>query len=141
MDGLSEGVPPARAGPVCLAGNPLTAYSWDGSVAANFPFGETAFFQLRSSSLSPDRKRLIVCCPVNGAGGSPPPYKGPLLLDPSGGIRPLPEAGDWSGWLDADHVLLAAFTGNDVILTLSDGHQTIVNGRGGLYAVLAGPLN
>ena len=27
-------------------------------------------------------------------------------------------------------------TGNDVILTLSTGHQTIVNGRGGLYAVL-----
>lgn len=135
MDG-SSGVPPTRVGPVCLAGSSLTAYRWDGSVAAQFPFAETAFFQLRSSSLAPDGKRLIVCCPVNGAGGAPPPYKGPLLLDSSGGIRPLPEAGDWSGWLDADHVLLAAFTGNDVILTLSTGHRTTVIGKGGLYAVL-----
>jgi hypothetical protein len=128
--------PPARPGPVCLTDSGLTGFNWAGT-PTTFPFSQEGFFQLRSSSLAPDGRSVIVCCPVNGQGGAPPPHKGPLIVDTAGGLRELPEAGDGSGWLDADHVLLAALSGNDSILTLSSGVRMPVEARGQLYGVVA----
>lgn len=48
----------------------------------------------------------------------------------------MPEAGDGSGWFDTDHVLLAAFSGNDSILILSTGARIPIEGRGQLYGVI-----
>jgi hypothetical protein len=59
-----------------------------------------------------------------------------LIVDTGGSLRELPEAGDGTGWLDADHVLLAAFSGNDSILTLSTGVKMPIEARGQLYGVV-----